>query len=137
MMASSKVLFVTTVHGTDITLVGADRSFLPITRFSIERTAPPGHVVGTVARLAAQRGMRVVSQSFDEGRAQQGDGALYLNLGLTGNYPSLRLLLADFSGLPVWLEVVEAHIERVGDGGRLVRAQLRLLTYRTDRVAGQ
>src|SRR6201993_1444753 len=27
--------FITTLHGTDITLVGSDRSFLPITRFSI------------------------------------------------------------------------------------------------------
>jgi N-acetyl-alpha-D-glucosaminyl L-malate synthase BshA len=30
--------FVTTLHGTDITLVGADRSYLPITRFSIEES---------------------------------------------------------------------------------------------------
>lgn len=30
--------YVTTLHGTDITLVGADRSYLPITRFSIERS---------------------------------------------------------------------------------------------------
>ena len=30
--------FVTTLHGTDITLVGADRSYLPITRFSIEQS---------------------------------------------------------------------------------------------------
>ena len=29
---------VTTLHGTDITLVGADRSYLPITRFSIEKS---------------------------------------------------------------------------------------------------
>jgi N-acetyl-alpha-D-glucosaminyl L-malate synthase BshA len=29
---------VTTLHGTDITLVGADRSYLPITKFSIERS---------------------------------------------------------------------------------------------------
>lgn len=29
---------VTTLHGTDITLVGNDRSFLPITRFGIERS---------------------------------------------------------------------------------------------------
>jgi len=28
--------YVTTLHGTDITLVGVDRSYLPITRFSIE-----------------------------------------------------------------------------------------------------
>jgi L-malate glycosyltransferase len=30
--------FVTTLHGTDITLVGADRSYLPITRFAIEES---------------------------------------------------------------------------------------------------
>jgi len=30
--------FITTLHGTDITLVGSDRSFLPITRFSIEQS---------------------------------------------------------------------------------------------------
>jgi len=30
--------YVTTLHGTDITLVGMDRSYLPITRFSIEQS---------------------------------------------------------------------------------------------------
>ncbi len=30
--------FVTTLHGTDITLVGVDRSYLPITKFSIEES---------------------------------------------------------------------------------------------------
>ena len=30
--------FVTTLHGTDITLVGMDRSYFPITRFSIEQS---------------------------------------------------------------------------------------------------
>jgi N-acetyl-alpha-D-glucosaminyl L-malate synthase BshA len=30
--------FITTLHGTDITLVGADRSYLPITKFSIEES---------------------------------------------------------------------------------------------------
>ncbi|MGH9678892.1 MAG: N-acetyl-alpha-D-glucosaminyl L-malate synthase BshA [Candidatus Acidiferrales bacterium] len=39
MMAAPKVLpFITTLHGTDITLVGNDRSFLPITKFSIEQS---------------------------------------------------------------------------------------------------
>ena len=33
-----KFPFVTTFHGTDITLVGLDRSYLPITRFSIEQS---------------------------------------------------------------------------------------------------
>ncbi len=38
MLAPRKLPFVTTLHGTDITLVGMDRSYLPITRFSIEQS---------------------------------------------------------------------------------------------------
>lgn len=39
MMTGQKRLpFITTLHGTDITLVGNDRSYLPITRFSIEQS---------------------------------------------------------------------------------------------------
>src|SRR5215472_5392209 len=30
--------FITTLHGTDITLVGNDRSYFPITKFSIEQS---------------------------------------------------------------------------------------------------
>lgn len=33
-----KLPFVTTLHGTDITIVGADRSYLPVTRYSIEQS---------------------------------------------------------------------------------------------------
>jgi N-acetyl-alpha-D-glucosaminyl L-malate synthase BshA len=33
-----KLPFVTTLHGTDITIVGQDRSYLPVTRFSIEQS---------------------------------------------------------------------------------------------------
>lgn len=38
MMTDRVVPFVTTLHGTDITLVGNDRSYLPITRFGIEQS---------------------------------------------------------------------------------------------------
>lgn len=39
MLANRRRLpFVTTLHGTDITLVGMDRSYLPITRFGIEES---------------------------------------------------------------------------------------------------
>jgi L-malate glycosyltransferase len=38
MAAPHRLPFITTLHGTDITLVGSDRSFLPITRFSIEQS---------------------------------------------------------------------------------------------------
>ncbi len=38
MQAPKRLPFITTLHGTDITLVGSDRSYLPITRFSIEQS---------------------------------------------------------------------------------------------------
>ncbi len=38
LVSGRKVPVVTTLHGTDITLVGQDRSFLPITRFAIEQS---------------------------------------------------------------------------------------------------
>jgi L-malate glycosyltransferase len=39
MLAPRRCLpFITTLHGTDITLVGADRSYFPITKFSIEQS---------------------------------------------------------------------------------------------------
>lgn len=39
MMLGGRVIpFVTTLHGTDITVVGNDRSYLPITRFGIEQS---------------------------------------------------------------------------------------------------
>ncbi len=38
MSTGREIPFVTTLHGTDITLVGNDRSYLPITRFGIEES---------------------------------------------------------------------------------------------------
>ena len=38
MLRPRRLPVVTTLHGTDITLVGAERSYLPITRFSIEQS---------------------------------------------------------------------------------------------------
>jgi L-malate glycosyltransferase len=57
--------FITTLHGTDITLVGADRSYLPITRFSIEEsdgvTAVSEYLrEATVDVLGVRRDIRVI-----------------------------------------------------------------------------
>src|SRR5262245_32804455 len=38
MLAPRRLPFITTLHGTDITPVGSDRSYFPITRFSIEKS---------------------------------------------------------------------------------------------------
>jgi len=38
MQPTRRLPFITTLHGTDITLVGTDRSYFPITKFSIEQS---------------------------------------------------------------------------------------------------
>jgi N-acetyl-alpha-D-glucosaminyl L-malate synthase BshA len=43
--------FITTLHGTDITLVGTDRSYFPITKFSIEKS----NGVTTISEFMRQR----------------------------------------------------------------------------------
>jgi L-malate glycosyltransferase len=52
MMAPTRRLpFITTLHGTDITLVGADRSYFPITKFSIEKS----NGITTISRYLQER----------------------------------------------------------------------------------
>jgi len=56
--------FVTTLHGTDITLVGARKSFLPMTRFSILQsdavTAISEYLARETCRTFGQCGVRVI-----------------------------------------------------------------------------
>ncbi len=65
MLKARRLPFVTTLHGTDITLVGTDRSYLPITRFSIEEsdavTAISDYLRSvTRAELEVQRNVEVI-----------------------------------------------------------------------------
>lgn len=99
----------------------------------LQAHAGQADMVQQIAQLANRRGVRVVSQSFDEGKGQQGRGALYLELGLSGKYAALRGMIGDLAALPIWVEVVDAHFERGASGAAPVRAQLRLLTYRGER----
>jgi len=56
MLAPTRRLpFITTLHGTDITLVGADRSYFPITKFSMERS----NGITAVSEYLRQRTMEV------------------------------------------------------------------------------
>ena len=54
---NGKVPFITTLHGTDVTLVGSDPSFLPITKLSIEQS--PG--VTTISEYLREETRRVFS----------------------------------------------------------------------------
>jgi len=70
---------VTTLHGTDITIVGQDRSYLPITRFGIEKsdgvTAVSRYLRDvTVKELGVRREIDVIP-NFIDGELYRPDGA--------------------------------------------------------------
>ena len=71
MMLDDRIVpFVTTLHGTDITLVGNDRSYLPITRFGIEQsdavTAVSEYLKRrTIEEFQVQREVHVVPNFVD------------------------------------------------------------------------
>jgi N-acetyl-alpha-D-glucosaminyl L-malate synthase BshA len=70
MLTDRVVPFVTTLHGTDITLVGNDRSYLPITRFGIEQsdavTAVSEYLkLRTVQEFQIERSIEVVPNFVD------------------------------------------------------------------------
>ncbi|MBZ5562358.1 MAG: N-acetyl-alpha-D-glucosaminyl L-malate synthase BshA [Acidobacteriia bacterium] len=55
MLRPHRLPFVTTLHGTDITLVGMDRSYLPITRFSIEESDAVTAISEYLKRITAEQ----------------------------------------------------------------------------------
>lgn len=99
----------------------------------LSASASQTDLIRGIAQLATRHKVRVVAQAFDEGRGQRTDGALYMDVGLLGNYAALRGMLGDLTTLPIWIEVVEARFDHA-DGEAPIRAQLRLLTYRAART---
>jgi N-acetyl-alpha-D-glucosaminyl L-malate synthase BshA len=78
MLKPHRLPFVTTLHGTDITLVGVDRSYLPITRFSIEQsdgvTAISEYLrTVTLRELNIQRSVEVIPNFVNCDVFQPGD----------------------------------------------------------------
>jgi len=77
--AGAKLAVVTTLHGTDITLVGQDRSYLPITSFAIEKsdgvTAVSRYLRDvTVAQFGIRKAIDVVP-NFVDGKRYRPDTA--------------------------------------------------------------
>jgi N-acetyl-alpha-D-glucosaminyl L-malate synthase BshA len=77
--AGVKLKVVTTLHGTDITIVGQDRSYLPITRYGIEKsdavTAVSRHLAEvTVSELNVRRAIEVIP-NFVDANVYRPDGA--------------------------------------------------------------
>jgi N-acetyl-alpha-D-glucosaminyl L-malate synthase BshA len=79
MREPSPLAVVTTLHGTDITLVGQDQSYLPITRFAIEKSDAATAVSRylrdvTIAQFGVKKEIDVVP-NFIDGERYRPDGA--------------------------------------------------------------
>ncbi len=136
--------FVTTLHGTDITLVGQDRSYLPVTRYAIENsdgvTAISSYLrEKTLQEFGIQRPIEVVPNFVNcdlymplapgeraEGRARYiADDAEKILLHLSNFRPVKRVqdVVETFARVA---EKVPSHLLLVGDGPERPNAEYRV-----------
>ncbi|HOL72827.1 MAG TPA: N-acetyl-alpha-D-glucosaminyl L-malate synthase BshA [Bryobacteraceae bacterium] len=122
--------FITTLHGTDITLVGADRSLFPITKFSIEEsngvTAISDHLrVTTVDFFGVENEIRVIKnfvncEIYRPDPERRGSSALAPKgekvLIHISNFRPVKRVLDCIRILREVRRHVPAHLVMVGDG---------------------
>ena len=104
--------FVTTLHGTDITLVGADRSYLPITRFSIEQsdgvTAISNYLrERTVKEFEVKKDVRVIYNFVNCDMYERTADARKRRSQFVGDGERLLVHLSNFRPVKQLLDVIE------------------------------
>jgi N-acetyl-alpha-D-glucosaminyl L-malate synthase BshA len=95
-----KLKVVTTLHGTDIKIVGMDRSYLPITRWGIEKSdavTAVSHYLRevTIADFGVRREIEVLSNFIDTRRYHPG-GASSFARGLAREGEALLVHVSNF-----------------------------------------
>ena len=122
--------FITTLHGTDITLVGADPSYFPITKFSIEKsdgiTSISDYLRGqTVEVFGVRNEIRVIKNFVNcdlyHPDNEKKSAALYAPDGAKllihlSNFRPVKRVLDCIRILAEVLKSVPAHLLMVGDG---------------------
>lgn len=124
MMAGRRRLpFITTLHGTDITLVGVDRSYFPITKFSIEKsdgiTAISEHLRGNTCEVfGVQNDIRVIHNfvNVDIYKPQTASPTGEKRLVHISNFRPVKRVLDCVHILDQVLKQTPAHLYLVGDG---------------------
>jgi len=137
MREPSRLAVVTTLHGTDITIVGQDQSYLPITRFAIEKS----DAVTAVSRYlrdvtAEQFGIRKeidVIPNFVDGQRYRPDGASPWARSLRRAGEAVLIHVSNFRPVKRVGDVIEifdrvrralpARLLMVGDGPDRVLAE--------------
>jgi L-malate glycosyltransferase len=137
MLEPRRLAVVTTLHGTDITIVGQDRSYLPITRFGIERsdavTAVSVYLRDvTIAQFDIGREIDVISNFVDVGRYRP-DGASDWARHLARPPEKLLVHVSNFRPVKRIADVLEIF-ERVR---RRMPARLLMVGDGPDRAAAE
>jgi N-acetyl-alpha-D-glucosaminyl L-malate synthase BshA len=112
----SRLRVLTTLHGTDITIVGQDRSYLPITRFGIEKsdgvTAVSEYLRDVTAReLGVARSVEVIPNFVDTSRYRP-DGASAYARGIANEGEAVLMHVSNFRPVKRIRDVI-AVFERV------------------------
>jgi len=95
----------------------------------LQHGATQAQLVQGFARLARRHGVKIVSETYEEGRNAAAQPALNAELAVEAGYPALRDFVRELSALPTWSEVQEVRIESA-PGGAAQRGRIRIVTYR-------
>ncbi len=95
----------------------------------LEHAATQAQLVENLARLARQHGVRIISETYEEGRSGAGPVALHAGLAVQGSYRAVREFIRGVSTLPTWSEVHEVWLEKARESN-WIKGRIRLVTYR-------
>jgi len=130
MLLPRRLAVVTTLHGTDVTIVGQDRSYLPITRFGIERSDAVTAVSEYLARVTREvfdpvKEIEVLPNFIDPERWRPAEGSRRRSC-FAKEGERLLLHVSNFRPVKRVLDVVEvfdrvrrelpARLLMIGDG---------------------
>jgi N-acetyl-alpha-D-glucosaminyl L-malate synthase BshA len=123
MITTRRLPFITTLHGTDITLVGTDRSYFPITKFSIERSDGITTISDymkrqTVEFFGINRDVKVIHNFVncdlykpDPEKQEGGKRILHIS-----NFRPVKRILDCIKAFQLVRRDVDAHLYMAGDG---------------------
>jgi N-acetyl-alpha-D-glucosaminyl L-malate synthase BshA len=125
----SEVPYVVTLHGSDVTILGSDSSYLPINTYSIEESDAITAVSQFIAneayeRLGIQKEIRVIPNFVDEERftpapceiIERNNGRAVVVIHISNFRPVKRVHDLVYAMAIVKKEVPEAKLMLVGDG---------------------
>jgi hypothetical protein len=95
----------------------------------LQHGATQAQLVQGFARLARRHGVRIVSETYEEGRNAAAQPALSGELAVQAAYPALRDFVRELATLPTWSEVQEVRIE-TAHGAATQKGRIRIVTYR-------